>query len=1150
MAAGQPALARIAFWVPPERMDEFAEAYQQQVQPILERHGFTPSERVSRPVGDSLFTRLLQYDTAESVAQVRPSLFGFRDLITEPVWAHSDPAWGQVMRRLGEHFGTADSSGAIRRELLNYEAVMGRGHAFSASAGIRKNSWLNYGVLDGFPSPYIWNLAPDTDGAIWFASAAGVVRYDSESFTLLTVADGLHATLISSIHVDQQGRVWFKSRAGLSCLDDGMVTSFTAADSLPGLRATSSSLAQDRAGNIWLGSVQGLTKYDGESFSTYTALHGLPEDEVSSILADRDGGIWLLTGATGPGKLATALVHFDGQVFDVVATGDELSLPAPCPLLQDRHGNIWLAAMDGILRYDGSSFEHFPAPEGGAWGWLNNFAEGRDGRLWFATEPTGLRVFDGKTFSAITTKDGLPHDEISAVATDPQGNLWVTTLYGGFSRYEGDSFASITTADGLPMPFVFSIRRDSKGVLWFGSTALMRQQGDELVRMAAYDSLGGHRAHPLMVEGDNLWIAREWFDGRVTRYDGQSMTEFAIGDTSLGQFTGRSGDYVSDMVSDGTGGVWFGTRRSGLVHFDGGQLVRYTEEDGLISNLVNSVLVTDEGLLIGTNLGLDRCDGDQFITLATIDDLGMDHVLAVAQDDAGSLWLGGLGIVCRLNDAHVTCFGPEAGIARGTVSAITIDRRKHVWFGIHSAGVVRTDGLVFQSLTQRDGLVSDAVQSMWEDVNGDMWIATDGGAARYTPASMAPKVRIREVIADQPYGPVSELTFASSQKLVEVAFSGRSFTTAPAGMAYVYRLQGYADQWQATRQTKVRYTDLPSGTYEFEVCAVDRDLNYSEPASVKFVVHPPYGRIAQQAGLALALVGLLVAGVRTTRRRRERDQARIELIAERRQRIAAQTHDIERWTVADFVGSSVALQAVRARILELQQQDSQTLISGEVGTGKELVARAIHAGSERRNGPFVPVRCAALPREMESLAQRTTALSMLFGHTKGAFAGADNDQPGLVQQAEGGTLFFDEVGLLPLPLQAHLLRVLTERHVRRTGAHDVESVDVCVQAATSEDLPMQVNLGGFNRALYEYLTTHEIAMPSLRDRSEDMAPLAQQIIDTASRQLGRDSQPLGQDVVTVLQGYDFPGNIRQLRRTLEQALRVGGGPIRPENLSF
>lgn len=175
------------------------------------------------------------------------------------------------------------------------------------------------------------------------------------------------------------------------------------------------------------------------------------------------------------------------------------------------------------------------------------------------------------------------------------------------------------------------------------------------------------------------------------------------------------------------------------------------------------------------------------------------------------------------------------------------------------------------------------------------------------------------------------------------------------------------------------------------------------------------------------------------------------------------------------------------------------LIVGEVGTGKELVARGIHAGSRRGKHAFVPVRCVGLPKEVESLDQRTQALSILFGHVSGAFPGAEEDQVGLVQQARGGTLFLDEVGLLPLPLQVHLLRVLTQGEVRPTGASEVERLDVRVLAASSEDLQMQVELGEFSREMYEYLAVHQVAMPSLRDRREDIAPLAQQIVDTPRR---------------------------------------------------
>jgi DNA-binding NtrC family response regulator len=142
------------------------------------------------------------------------------------------------------------------------------------------------------------------------------------------------------------------------------------------------------------------------------------------------------------------------------------------------------------------------------------------------------------------------------------------------------------------------------------------------------------------------------------------------------------------------------------------------------------------------------------------------------------------------------------------------------------------------------------------------------------------------------------------------------------------------------------------------------------------------------------------------------------------------------------------------------------------------------------------------------------------------------------------------VGLLPLPLQAHLLRVLTRGEVRRTGASDGERLDVRVLAATSEDLAMQVEVGGFNQKLYEYLAVHQVAVPPLRERVEDIGPLSQQIADSASRELGLESAPVSDEVLGLLQGYGFPGNVRQLRRILEQALRTSRGPITPENISL
>jgi CHASE2 domain-containing sensor protein len=269
-----------------------------------------------------------------------------------------------------------------------------------------------------------------------------------------------------------------------------------------------------------------------------------------------------------------------------------------------------------------------------------------------------------------------------------------------------------------------------------------------------------------------------------------------------------------------------------------------------------------------------------------------------------------------------------------------------------------------------------------------------------------------------------------------------------------------------------------------------------------------------------------------------------------RPRLEVQHHHIDRWRPEDFVAASPAMQAVLARICELQQTEGRTLVSGEVGTGKELVARAIHSGSDRAQQAFVVVRCAGLPFDVESIAQRTEALSILFGHVKGAFAGANEDRLGVVQRARGGILFLDEVGQLSLPLQAHLLRVLTEGSVRRSGATESEPVDVRAMAASSEDLQRLARDGEFSQGLCDYLAQHQLSLPPLRDRREDIALLAMQISQDTCSELGLAPAALSEQVVQLLQSHRFPGNVRQLQRNLEQALRAGSGRVTPDNLSL
>jgi transcriptional regulator with GAF, ATPase, and Fis domain len=236
----------------------------------------------------------------------------------------------------------------------------------------------------------------------------------------------------------------------------------------------------------------------------------------------------------------------------------------------------------------------------------------------------------------------------------------------------------------------------------------------------------------------------------------------------------------------------------------------------------------------------------------------------------------------------------------------------------------------------------------------------------------------------------------------------------------------------------------------------------------------------------------------------------------------------------DLIGGSPALGRVLEQVDLVAATASTVLIGGETGTGKELVARAIHQRSRRRQGLFVAVNCAALPA--------TLVESELFGHEKGAFTGALARRAGRFEQADGGTLFLDEVGELPLDTQAKMLRVLQSGEFERVGGGRPLTTDVRVIAASNRDLEHAVREGRFRSDLYHRLAIFPIHLPPLRERREDIPLLAAYLVTRKARQLGRKMDPLSPTVLDRLTRYDWPGNIRELENVLERAIILSPGP--------
>jgi len=288
---------------------------------------------------------------------------------------------------------------------------------------------------------------------------------------------------------------------------------------------------------------------------------------------------------------------------------------------------------------------------------------------------------------------------------------------------------------------------------------------------------------------------------------------------------------------------------------------------------------------------------------------------------------------------------------------------------------------------------------------------------------------------------------------------------------------------------------------------------------------------------------------RNVTQRRELERQRAEAFAE----IRALKEQLEqerdylrdeinvRLNYGEIIGESKALKRTLAQIEAVARTPANVLVLGESGVGKEMIARAIHLQGDRAGKPLVKVNCASIPKDLFE--------SEFFGHIKGAFTGAHRDRTGRLQLAHGGTLFLDEVGEIPLSLQSKLLRALQEREFERVGDDRTVKVDVRVVAATNRNLEDEVAAGRFREDLYYRLSVFPIEVPPLRERVDDIGPLAKHFLETTCKDLGREPPKMTRRHLEILQAHTWPGNIRELRNVIERAvISSPGAKLRLESV--
>ena len=249
----------------------------------------------------------------------------------------------------------------------------------------------------------------------------------------------------------------------------------------------------------------------------------------------------------------------------------------------------------------------------------------------------------------------------------------------------------------------------------------------------------------------------------------------------------------------------------------------------------------------------------------------------------------------------------------------------------------------------------------------------------------------------------------------------------------------------------------------------------------------------------------------------------------------------DRFRFDNIIGRSAAMGRIFDMIRKIADTPASVLITGGTGTGKELIARSIHANSKRKSGPFVPLNCGGMPEQLVE--------SELFGHEKGAFTGATGLRAGLIEHAGGGTFFMDEIGELPLNLQVKLLRVLEERKVRRVGSNREIDVDIRLISATNQGIEEMVQEGAFRQDLYYRINTFVMRVPSLKERTDDIPLLAGHFLKQCAEQAGKKIEGITEEAMEVLRRHSWPGNVRELQHIIERAVTLASSDeITPDDL--